>query len=151
MTRYVNGCFGSPRWVLAAIVLLPHLLDAADVDVAERVMRSRDPAAATPLRTLVDAYRRPRAQAVLTWLANSAIVVGATSSAWSSRRWPATVCRVSRVARNRARLPLLVSKMLPSSLIVIPFFIGFFHFGLIDSRWGLIVATRAVGSRSRPG
>ena len=35
--------------------------------------------------------------------------------------------------------------MLPSSLIVIPFFIAFSTFGLIDSRWGLILANAAVG------
>ena len=35
--------------------------------------------------------------------------------------------------------------MLPASLIVIPFFIAFSTFGLIDSRWGLILANAAVG------
>jgi len=111
-------------------------------------MRSRDPVLLPRLSALsLDAFTAVLARKpVLTWLANSAIVtVGATFISLVISTLPATVCRVSRVARNRARLRPAGVEMLPSSLIVIPFFIGFSTFGLIDSRWGLIVANAAVG------
>src|SRR5436190_23601830 len=56
-----------------------------------------------------------------------------------------SLSRFKSRAQQGAGFALLVSKMLPSSLIVIPFFIGFSTFGLIDSRWGLVVAKAAVG------
>ncbi len=84
---------------------------------------------------------------VLLWLGNSAVVtIGATFiSVVISTLGGYSLSRFRSRAQQGAGFALLVSKMLPASLIVIPFFIAFSTFGLIDSRWGLILANAAVG------
>jgi len=122
---------------------------ATSLCAQHELTRSRHPLLWPKLSALsVDAYslilaRKP----VLTWLMNSAIVtIGATLiSIVISTMGGYSLSRYKNRAQQGAGFALLVSKMLPASLIVIPFFIGFSTFGLIDSRWGLILANAAVG------
>ncbi|HVO89652.1 MAG TPA: carbohydrate ABC transporter permease [Casimicrobiaceae bacterium] len=82
-----------------------------------------------------------------TWLANSAMVmigatvlslVVATLAGYSLSRFRTRV-------QQAAGLTLLLTKMLPGSLIVIPFFIMAATFHLVDSLWALMLANAAVG------
>jgi multiple sugar transport system permease protein len=146
----------SHRWlytlaaaVVAGVALFPVYWMALTSVLPSELTRSRSPPLLPPLSALsLEAFsvvlaRKP----VLTWLANSVIVtltatcislVIATLAGYSLSRFKSR-------AQQGAGFALLVSKMLPSSLIVIPFFIAFSTFGLIDSRWGLILANAAVG------
>lgn len=87
--------------------------------------------------------RRP----VLTWLGNSLLVaclsvvislVVATLAGYSLSRFRTR-------AQEATGFVLLLSKMLPGSLVVIPFYIMFANFGLIDSRAALVIANISVG------
>jgi multiple sugar transport system permease protein len=135
--------------VLAAIVLFPIYWMALTSVLPSELTRSRTPVLLPKLSALsLEAFtsilaRKP----VFTWLANSVIVtvvatfislIIATLAGYSLSRFKSR-------AQQGAGFALLVSKMLPASLIVIPFFIAFSTFGLIDSRWGLILANAAVG------
>ena len=84
---------------------------------------------------------------VLTWLGNSvAVTAGATVLSLAIATLAGySLSRFKSRAQQVASFALLASKMLPASLIVIPFFIGFSTFGLIDTRGGLILANAAVG------
>jgi multiple sugar transport system permease protein len=147
---------GQRRWpytlaalLVAAIVLFPIYWMALTSVLPSELTRSRSPLLLPRLSALsLDAFGAVLAKKpVLTWLANSVIVtlaatcislVIATLAGYSLSRFKSR-------AQQGAGFALLVSKMLPSSLIVIPFFIAFSTFGLIDSRWGLILANAAVG------
>lgn len=84
---------------------------------------------------------------VLTWLGNSVVVTAAAAvlSLAVATLAGYSLSRFKSRAQQAAGFALLVSKMLPASLIVIPFFIAFSSFGLIDSRGGLVLANAAVG------
>jgi multiple sugar transport system permease protein len=95
-------------------------------------------------RAFVAAFdRKPLA----TWMLNSLIV---TAGATLLSLVIASLAGYS-LSRFRTRvqeftgLTLLLTKMLPGSLIVIPFFIMAATFGLIDSLWALMLANAAVG------
>jgi len=87
--------------------------------------------------------RRP----VLTWVLNSTLVVaGSTAvSLVISALAGYSLSRFHTPAQKVAGAALLLTKMLPGSLIVIPFFVMFTTAHLIDTRWGLIVANVSVG------
>jgi multiple sugar transport system permease protein len=82
-----------------------------------------------------------------TWLFNSLLVtVGATAiSLVVSALAGYSLSRFRTRAQELTGLTLLFTKMLPGSLIVIPFFIMASTFHLIDSLWALIFANAAVG------
>jgi multiple sugar transport system permease protein len=82
-----------------------------------------------------------------TWLTNSLIVtVGATViSLVISALAGYSLSRFRTRAQELTGLTLLLTKMLPGSLIVIPFFIMATTFHLIDSLWALMLANAAVG------
>ncbi len=149
MTRSRQWLLALAALGVAAIMLFPIYWMLLTSMLPSELTRSRDPVLLPRLSALsLEAFtvvlaRKP----VLTWLVNSAIVtVGATFiSLVISTLAGYSLSRFKNRAQQGAGFALLVSKMLPSSLIVIPFFIGFSTFGLIDSRWGLIVANAAVG------
>jgi multiple sugar transport system permease protein len=87
--------------------------------------------------------RRP----VLTWILNSAMVVGGSTlvSLVIATLAGYSLSRFHTPAQQLAGAALLLSKMLPSSLIVIPFFVMFTGLGLVDSVAGLILANVAIG------
>jgi multiple sugar transport system permease protein len=96
------------------------------------------------LRAFVIAFER---KPLATWLANSLIVtVGATSiSLVIASLAGYSLSRFRTRAQELTGLTLLLTKMLPGSLIVIPFFIMASTFHLIDSLWALMLANAAVG------
>jgi multiple sugar transport system permease protein len=96
------------------------------------------------LRAFVVAFER---KPLATWLANSLIVtVGATSiSLVIASLAGYSLSRFRTRAQEVTGLALLLTKMLPGSLIVIPFFIMASTFHLIDSLWALMLANAAVG------
>ena len=82
-----------------------------------------------------------------TWLLNSLLVtIGATSvSLVIAALAGYSLSRFRTRAQELTGLTLLLTKMLPGSLIVIPFFIMASTFHLIDSLWALVFANAAVG------
>ena len=82
-----------------------------------------------------------------TWLINSLLVtVGATLiSLVISALAGYSLSRFRTRAQEFTGLTLLLTKMLPGSLIVIPFFIMASTFHLIDSLWALMLANAAIG------
>ena len=87
--------------------------------------------------------RRP----LVTWLGNSLLVtVGATTlSLVIAALAGYSLSRFRTRAQQLTGLTLLLTKMLPGSLIVIPFFIMASTFHLVDSLWALMLANAAVG------
>ncbi len=135
--------------LVAAVVLFPIYWMLLTSMLPSELTRSRSPELLPRLSALsMEAYRTILTRKpVLTWLGNSVLVtLGATSiSLVISTLAGYSLSRFKSRAQRGAGFALLVSKMLPSSLIVIPFFIAFSTFGFIDSRWGLIFANAAVG------
>jgi multiple sugar transport system permease protein len=84
---------------------------------------------------------------LLTWLTNSVLVtLGATAiSLVISSLAGYSLSRFRTRAQELTGLTLLLTKMLPGSLIVIPFFIMASTFHLVDSLWALMLANAAVG------
>ena len=125
--------FTSAAILVAAIVLFPIYWMVLTSVLPSELTRSRSPSLLPHLSAIsFDAYigivgRKP----VLLWLGNSVLVtlaatfislVIATLGGYSLSRFKSRAQQVSGFA-------LLVSKMLPASLIVIPFFIAFSTFG----------------------
>lgn len=96
------------------------------------------------LQAFVEVFeRRP----MLKWMTNSLIVSGsstvlslmvATLAGYSLSRWNSRLQQLTGAA-------LLLSKLIPSSLMIIPLFIMFNATGLIDTHFGLILANMAIG------
>ena len=84
---------------------------------------------------------------LLTWLTNSLLVTfGATAiSLVIAALAGYSLSRFRTRVQELTGLTLLLTKMLPGSLIVIPFFIMASTFHLIDSLWALMLANAAVG------
>jgi len=115
---------------------------------SELVLTRTPPLFPDPRQLTFDAFeavllRRP----LLTWVTNSALVafgsvaislVAATLAGYS-------LSRFRSAAQEVAGLTLLVGKMLPGSLVVIPLFIMAATFHLIDSRFALMLANASVG------
>jgi multiple sugar transport system permease protein len=135
--------------LLTAILLFPlyWMLVTALVPTAQ--VLSRDPALVPALsdmslRAFAVAFtRRPLA----TWLGNSLLVtLGATTiSLVIAALAGYSLSRFRTRAQEWTGLTLLLTKMLPGSLIVIPFFIMASTFHLIDSLFVLMLANAAVG------
>lgn len=115
---------------------------------SQMVLSRTPPLLPDPRLFTLDAFqsvllRRP----VLTWMTNSVLVafgsvaislVCSTMAGYSLSRFRSPV-------QELGGFTLLVSKMLPGSLIVIPLFIMAATFGLIDSRFALMLANASVG------
>lgn len=102
------------------------------------------PLTATSLRAYGEVFaQRP----VITWFLNSVFVtLGSVAIALViSTLAGYSLSRFRTRGQQAAGFVLLASKMLPPTLIVIPFFIMFSTFGMIDSLWGLMLANAAVG------
>jgi multiple sugar transport system permease protein len=135
--------------LLTAILLFPlyWMLVTALVPTAQ--VLSREPTLSPALsdmslRAFVVAFtRRPLA----TWLGNSLLVtLGATTiSLVIAALAGYSLSRFRTRAQEWTGLTLLLTKMLPGSLIVIPFFIMASTFHLIDSLFVLMLANAAVG------
>jgi len=123
-------------------MILTALLPTADV-------LSRDPPLLPTLSRLdTGAFAAVFARKPLgTWLANSLLVTtGATLiSLVIAALAGYSLSRFRTPAQQWTGLTLLLTKMLPGSLIVIPFFIMASTFHLIDSLFALMLANAAVG------
>src|SRR5213083_1835272 len=146
----------SRQWLLvlaalsiAAIVLFPIYWMVLTAVLPSELTRSRAPVLLPKLSAVsFDAFAAVLARKpVLTWLGNSmAVTLGATVVSLTIATLAGySLSRFRSRAQQGAGFALLTSKMLPASLIVIPFFIGFSTFGLINHRLGLVFANAAVG------
>lgn len=134
--------------LIAAVLLFPLYWIGLTAIMPSSALMSRTPVllpdpALVSLQAFADLFvRKP----MLTWLWNSAVVTGssivltlvcATLAGYS-------LSRFRTVGQQGAGFALLVSKMLPGTLIVIPFFILFTTVGLIETRLGLVLANSAA-------
>jgi len=134
----------------AAVLLFPLYWILMTSVLPTRVILSRTPPLLPPLGEITFAAyplvfaRRP----LLTWLANSAAVTAGTMAVTLvvSALAGYSLSRFRTAAQETLGFALLASKMLPSSLIVIPFFILFSAAGLIETRAGLIIANSAAAT-----
>jgi multiple sugar transport system permease protein len=112
------------------------------------IMLSRNPPLLPPLGAVsFDAYvavftRKPLA----TWIGNSVLVTFGTMALTLvvSAMAGYSLSRYRTAAQRAMGFGLLASKMLPGALVVIPFFVMFSNFGLIETRTGLVLANSAV-------
>lgn len=144
------------RWLLfalavavVAVVLFPiYWMFVTSVLPSSLVLSRNPPLLPSPDAMSFAAYAEVfRRRPVLTWLMNSTlVVVGSVAiSLVISTLAGYSLSRFHTPAQRVAGATLLLSKMLPGSLIVIPFFLMFTTVGLIDSLWGLVAANIAVG------
>src|SRR5438876_12349932 len=149
MTRSRPWLLALAALAVAAIVLFPIYWMLLTALLPSELTRSRAPVLLPRLSEVsVDAFAAVLARKpVLTWLGNSiAVTLGATVVSLSIATLAGySLSRFRSRAQQGAGFALLMSKMLPASLIVIPFFIGFSTFGLINHRLGLVLANAAVG------
>jgi multiple sugar transport system permease protein len=144
------------RWLLfalaalvVAVVLFPVYWMVVTSLLPSSVVLSRHPPLLPPpgkvsFAAFAEVFsRRP----VLTWILNSTlVVVGSTAISLAiSTLAGYSLSRFHTPAQKFAGAALLLTKMLPGSLIVIPFFVMFTTAHLIDTRLGLVVANVAVG------
>lgn len=134
---------------LAIVILFPVYWMVVTSLLPTSIVLSRDPPLFPPLGSAsFAAYaevfeRKP----VLRWFFNSAAVTcGSVAIALVvSTLAGYSLSRYRTRGQQAAGFVLLLSKMLPPTLIVIPFFIMFTTFGMINSLWGLMLANAAVG------
>ena len=149
----------TPRWhryafltlalVLVAVVLFPVYWMLVTSLLPSSIVLSRQPPLVPPLDAISlaaysDVFRR---RPVLTWIMNSAIVVAGSTLVSLAIATLAgySLSRFHTPAQRIAGATLLLSKMLPGSLIVIPFFVMFTTLHLTDSLAGLVIANVSVG------
>lgn len=149
----------TPRWhrhaflalavLLVAIVLFPVYWMLVTSLLPSSIVLSRRPPLVPPLDAVsfaayAEVFRR---RPVLTWMANSAIVVAGSTlvSLTVATLAGYSLSRFHTPAQRVAGATLLLSKMLPGSLIVVPFFVMFTTLRLTDSLAGLVLANVSVG------
>ena len=149
----------TPRWhrygflalalLMVGIILFPVYWMLVTSVLPSSLVLSRQPPLIPPLDQVslaayVDVFtRRP----VLRWIGNSAMVVAGSTivSLTIATLAGYSLSRFHTPAQRVAGATLLLSKMLPGSLIVIPFFVMFTTLHLIDNLIGLVIANIAVG------
>jgi multiple sugar transport system permease protein len=135
--------------LMVAIVLFPVYWMLVTSLLPSSIVLSRRPPLIPPLDAVSFAayaevfHRRP----VLTWMANSAIVVAGSTlvSLTIATLAGYSLSRFHTPAQRIAGATLLLSKMLPGSLIVVPFFVMFTTLHLTDNLAGLVLANVSVG------
>lgn len=132
-----------------ALVLFPIYWMVVTSLLPSSLVLSRHPPLVPPLEhvsfgAFVEVFRR---RPVLTWVVNSMLVaVGSTAASLVIASLAGySLSRFHTPAQKFAGGALLLTKMLPGSLIVIPFFIMFTTAHLIDTRAALVVANISVG------
>jgi len=135
--------------LLTAIVLFPVYWMFVTSILPSRMVLSRDPPLIPPLdaASFASYFEVFRRRPVLTWILNSAMVVAGSTlvSLFVATLAGYSLSRFHTPAQRVAGATLLLSKMLPSSLVVIPFFVMFTSLKLTDSVAGLVLANVAVG------
>jgi multiple sugar transport system permease protein len=133
---------------IAIAALFPIYWIAMTAILPTEIMLSRNPPLLPPFdRASLAAYpeifaRKP----ILVWLANSIVVASGTLAVAIAAAAMAgySLSRYRTKAQQAMGFGLLASKMLPGSLIIIPFFILFSKIGLIETKTGLILANAAI-------
>ena len=130
-------------------VLLPvYWMIATSLLPPGAVMVPRPPLVPPPSLLTIHAYAEVVAQRpVLLWLANTVVVTLGSVVLSLAIAVPAgwSLARFRTRGQQCAGFVLLASKMLPPTLIVIPFFVMATTIGLIDTLSGLVLANAAVG------
>jgi multiple sugar transport system permease protein len=134
---------------LTAVMLFPLYWMIVTAVLPTSQVLAREPALVPALsdvsfRAFAVAFER---KPLATWLLNSLLVTaGATTlSLVIAALAGYSLSRFRTRAQELTGLTLLLTKMLPGSLIVIPFFIMATTFHLVDSLWALMLANAAVG------
>lgn len=134
---------------ITCIVLFPVYWMLVTAILPTSTVLSRNPPLIPPLdqvslAAFVDVWNR---KPILTWMFNSAVVaVGSILISLSvSIMAGYSLSRFRTVAQQMAGATMLMSKMLPATLLVVPFFVMFINFGMIDSPLALMLANASVG------
>lgn len=130
------------------IVLFPFYWIVITSVLPTEILLSRNPPLLPPLGEVTFAAyfevfaRKP----LLTWISNSMMITAGTLAITISTGAMAgySLSRFRTKAQQAMGFGLLASKMLPGSLIIIPFFILFSKAGLIESKLGVILANSAT-------
>ncbi len=144
-----QACLLATAIALVAVVLFPIYWMFVTSILPTRLVLSREPPLLPPLPEMtlsayVEVFRR---RPIFAWLLNSVLVTAGSTliSLVIAAMAGYSLSRFRTPAQQAAGFTLLVSKMLPGSLIVIPFFIMFSTLHLIDNLLGLVLANVAVG------
>jgi len=134
---------------LAAVALFPVYWLFMSSVLPTSVLLSRNPPLLPPLEhvSLASYFEVLSRRPMIRWTLNSvAVTFGAAAIALTiSTLAGYSLSRYRTRAQQTAGYLLLFSKLLPTSLLVVPFFIMFSTFGLLDSLPGLMLANAAVG------
>ena len=142
------GLFALAAAIVAVVLFPVYWMFVTSVLPSSLVLSRSPPLLPPPDAMSFAAYAEVfRRRPVFTWLLNSTIVVvgSVTISLFISTLAGYSLSRFRSPAQRVAGGALLLSKMLPGSLIVIPFFVMFTTVHLIDSLFGLMLANVAVG------
>lgn len=134
--------------ICLVVVLFPFYWIVITSILPTEIVLSRNPPLLPPLGEITFAAyfevfaRKP----LLTWISNSMMITAGTLVITISTGAMAgySLSRFRTKAQQAMGFGLLASKMLPGSLIIIPFFILFSKAGLIESKFGVILANSAV-------
>jgi multiple sugar transport system permease protein len=134
--------------ICLVVVLFPFYWIVITSILPTEIVLSRNPPLLPPLGEITFAAyfevfaRKP----LLTWISNSMMITAGTLAITISTGAMAgySLSRFRTKAQQAMGFGLLASKMLPGSLIIIPFFILFSKAGLIESKLGVILANAAV-------
>jgi len=134
--------------ICLVVVLFPFYWIIITSILPTEILLSRNPPLLPPLGAVTFAAyfevfaRKP----LLTWISNSMLITAGTLAITISTGAMAgySLSRFRTKAQQAMGFGLLASKMLPGSLIIIPFFILFSKAGLIESKLGVILANSAT-------
>ncbi len=134
--------------ICLVVVLFPFYWIIITSILPTEILLSRNPPLLPPLGEVTFAAyfevfaRKP----LLTWISNSMMITAGTLAITISTGAMAgySLSRFRTKAQQAMGFGLLASKMLPGSLIIIPFFILFSKAGLIESKLGVILANSAT-------
>ncbi len=135
--------------LITVIVIFPIYWMVVTSILPTSTVLSRNPPLFPPLDQVsfaayIDVLQR---KPVFTWMLNSvvitagSIIISLTVSVMAGY----SLSRFRTRAQQAAGMTMLVSKMLPATLIVIPFFVMFSSFRLINSPFALMLANASVG------
>jgi len=134
--------------VCLVVVLFPFYWIVITSILPTEIVLSRNPPLLPPLGEVTfAAYHEVFARKpLLTWISNSMLITAGTLAITISTGAMAgySLSRFRTKAQQAMGFGLLASKMLPGSLIIIPFFILFSKAGLIESKLGVILANSAT-------
>lgn len=134
--------------ICLVVVLFPFYWIVITSILPTEIVLSRSPPLLPPLSevTLAAYFEVFARKPLLTWISNSMQITAGTLAITISTGAMAgySLSRFRTKAQQAMGFGLLASKMLPGSLIIIPFFILFSKAGLIESKLGVILANSAT-------